>query len=98
MARETTYTYARDHLAELLDGVEGDRGVVIIRRRGHEDAALLAASELTGLLETAHLVRSPKNARRIFDALRHALDEEGAAVAVNTLRRDMGLETREGAG
>ncbi len=96
MARATTYTYARDNLAELLDAAETDREVVYIRRRGHRDEALVAASELAGLLETAHLLRSPKNARRLLASLRRALDADAAPETLYDLRRDLGLETAEG--
>ena len=70
---ETTYTDARADLARLLDRVAKDREVVLIRRRGREKVALVAESELSGLLETAHLLRSPRNARRLLAALRRAL-------------------------
>ena len=54
MPIQTTYTRARANLAALCDEVTANREVVIIQRRGIEDVAL-AAQELGGLLETAHL-------------------------------------------
>ncbi|OFZ97998.1 MAG: hypothetical protein A2Z64_14785 [Betaproteobacteria bacterium RIFCSPLOWO2_02_67_12] len=68
----TTYTRAREHLAALCDAVTGNRETVLIRRRGKEDVALIAASELRSLVETAHLAASPANARRLERALRDA--------------------------
>lgn len=68
----TTYTQAREKLAALCDAVTGNRETVIIRRRGKEDVALIAASELRSLVETAHLAASPANARRLGRALRDA--------------------------
>ena len=73
MAIDTTYTDARENLAKLLDRVTGDREVVFIRRRGRERVALVAADELEGLMETAHLLRSPRNATRLLTALRRAI-------------------------
>lgn len=70
MPRETTYTHGRDHFAELCKQVVADRDFVIIRRRGDEDVALVAAAELSGLLETDHLLRSPSNARRLLRAIK----------------------------
>ena len=64
MPIRTTYTRARANLAALCDEVTANREVVIIQRRGAEDVALVAAQELDGLLETAHLLRSPANAER----------------------------------
>lgn len=96
MASETSYTHARDNLATLLDRVTHDRDVVMIRRRGREDVALVAASELRSLLETAHLLRSPKNARRLLSALRRALARRGRPTTVEALRREYGLVERDG--
>jgi antitoxin YefM len=69
MAIQTTYTHARANLAVLCDKVTANREVVIIRRRNAEDVALIAAAELDSLLETAHLLRSPRNAERLLTAL-----------------------------
>ena len=54
MPHQTTDTNARDNFAKLCDQVTQDREVVVISRRGAEDVALVAAAELSGLLETAH--------------------------------------------
>jgi antitoxin YefM len=72
MAIETTYAYARDHLATLCGEAVDNREVIIIHRRGAEDVALISAAELSSLLETAHLLRSPKNAERLLTALTRA--------------------------
>jgi antitoxin YefM len=69
----TTYTQARASFAALCAAATEDREVVIIRRRGSADVALIAADELRSLEETAHLLRSPKNAERLLRALLRAL-------------------------
>lgn len=91
MALETTYTEARESLARLLDRVTNDREVVFIRRRGREKVALVAADELSSLMETAHLLRSPRNAARLLSALRRALKRGVAPQTVARLRRELGL-------
>jgi len=91
MPRHATYTYVREHLARLLEQVEADRDVVIINRRGHEAVALVPAGELESLVETAHLMRSPKNAERLLAALRRALARKGKAETVAELRARLGL-------
>jgi len=73
-----SYLYARSNLARILTAVEKSRKPVIIHRRGHEDIAIIPAVELEGLIETAHLVRSPENARRLLAALRRALESSRA--------------------
>ncbi len=69
----TSYTNARKNLAELLDRVEQENSVALITRRGHKDIAILPAEELTSLLESLHLLRSPRNAERLFAALEESL-------------------------
>jgi antitoxin YefM len=72
MPIETTYTQARANLAKLLDEVADNHETVVIRRRGKEDVAMIAATELSALVETAHLLRSPRNAQRLLTALARA--------------------------
>ncbi len=67
-----SYTQARARLAALCDEVVDNREAIIIRRRGKEDVALIAAAELRSLFETLHLVAAPANAKRLVRALRDA--------------------------
>jgi len=92
MTTEITYSQARANLARLLDNVTENREVVIIRRRNAEDAALIAASELTSLLETAYLLRSPANAERLLTALNDALKGEGRPMTLAELRAEVRLD------
>ena len=92
MSVEATYSHARAHLAELMNTAASTREAVIIRRRRGEDVALIALSELEGLLETAHLLRSPQNAERLLSALARARRGEGIPESVDDLRRELGLE------
>lgn len=87
----TTYTQAREKLAALLNEVTSSREPVVIRRRGAEDVALIAADELRSLMETAHLLRSPVNAERLLRALARARRSKLPSTNVAKLRRDLGL-------
>jgi len=93
---QTTYTEARKRLAALLDSAGDDRETVIITRRDHGDVALIAADELRSLEETAHLMRSPANARRLLDALERSLANDVSPQSADELRTELGLvaETR----
>lgn len=95
MAIQTTYTSARANLAKLLNDVTDQNEVVIIQRRGAADVALISASELSGLLETAHLLRSPKNAERLLAALQEARTQASDPQTVEDLRHEMGLGPKE---
>jgi antitoxin YefM len=95
MTIQTTYTQARDGLAKLLDQVTHNREVVVIQRRGEEEVAMIAASELESLMETAYLLRSPKNAERLLGVLGRALKNEGDELTTNELRARVGLVEKE---
>jgi len=91
MAVETTYTALRAGLAGFLNQVTDDREVVFVRRRGARDIAILPADELSSLMETAYLLRSPKNAERLLGALRRVENGEGRVETVEELRKSVGL-------
>jgi len=91
VATVTTYTTARATLAALCDEVSSTREPVIIRRRNAEDVALVSAEELESLMETAHLLRSPKNAERLLAALSRAQRNELKPSTVGDLRKQLGL-------
>jgi len=91
MPIETTYTALRENLASYLERVVDDREVVVVKRRGARDVAIIAADELTGLEETAYLLRSPKNAERLMRALNRAKRGEGNAESIDELRESIGL-------
>jgi antitoxin YefM len=95
MPIQTTYSNARENLASLLEQVTEDREIVIISRRGYDDVALVAVSELAGLLETAHLLRSPKNAQRLLKALRRAEARTRKPQPLEKLRQALGLDEKE---
>ncbi len=92
MTIQTTYTQARAQLAALLDQVTDDREIVIIQRRGSADVALIAADELAGLLETAHLLRSPANAERLLTALVRVQQRSEAPQTLDQLRHEVKLD------
>jgi len=91
---ETTYTNLRQSLASVLDRVVNDREVVIVRRKGDKKVAIVPADELAGLMETAHLLRSPKNAKRLLSALRRATSRKGKPESLDKLRQELQLASR----
>ena len=92
MSEHVTYSYARQNLATILREAEERQEPIIIRRRGHEDMALIPADELRSLEESAHLLRSPKNAQRLLQALQRALENCGVPETPGSLRSQVGLE------
>lgn len=92
MANRTTYTQARANLARLCDRVAETREPYVIERRNGENVALISEDELNSLLATAHLLQSPRNARRLADALERALGGEPDPSTLQELREDLELE------
>lgn len=89
---QTTYTNARAHFAGLCDEVTENREIVVIRRRKGGNVAMIAADELQSLVESAHLMRSPRNAERLLSALDRALKGGGEPAPLQALRSEVGLE------
>jgi len=92
MPIQTTYTNARSQFAKLWDEVINNQEVVIIKRRGTEDVALISADELSSLLETSHLLRSPKNVKRLLKSLERARSRENSPSSLKSLKKEVGLE------
>lgn len=64
-----SYTESRARYAEVLDAVINDREEVVITRAGHDPVVIVSLEDYESLRETAYLMRSPTNARRLLDAM-----------------------------
>jgi antitoxin YefM len=64
-----TYTAARENLAATINRVCEDNAPVMITRNRDQSVVMLSLAEYESLEETAHLLRSPANAKRLFDSL-----------------------------
>ena len=92
MHRVTTYSDLRAHLKSHCDRVAESGEPLIIRRRGGADVALVSLEELSGLEETAHLLRSPENTRRLLEAIEEVRSGNGVVMTVAELRSKFGLD------
>lgn len=63
------YTESRARYAEVLDSVINDREEIVITRAGRDSVVMVSLDDYESLRETAYLMRSPANARRLFDAM-----------------------------
>ena len=89
------YTTARNQLASLLDRVTNNQEIVIINRRNKPDVALIAKEELSSLLETLYLLRSPANAQELFKALAESQAMDDATLepqTISDLCQELGIE------
>jgi antitoxin YefM len=64
-----TYTAARANLAKTMDRVCDDHEPVIITRSGETSVVMLSLEDFNSMEETAYLLRSPKNAKRLLEAI-----------------------------
>jgi antitoxin YefM len=72
-----TYSESRANYAATLDAVVNDREEVIITRAGHEPVVIVALDEYESLRETAYLLRSPENARRLLASIERLEQGQG---------------------
>lgn len=92
MTIETTYSQAREQLKSLMDRAVADREVIVVRRRAGGDVAMIAADELESLVETAHLLRSSKNAQRLLSALARARSDSVEPTPLVDLQKKVGFD------
>ena len=73
-----SYTESRARYAEVLDSVLNDREEVVVTRAGHPSVVIVSLEDFESVRETAYLMRSPANARRLLDAMERLEDGKGA--------------------
>jgi antitoxin YefM len=76
--RTMTYSESRAKYAETLNAVVDDREEVVITRAGHEPVVIVSLEDYQSLKETAYLLRSPENARRLLASIARLESGEGA--------------------
>ncbi|HXH15360.1 MAG TPA: type II toxin-antitoxin system prevent-host-death family antitoxin [Sphingomonas sp.] len=76
-----TYSEARENLKSVIDKVAADRAPVMITRQRGENVVMISASEWAGMEETLYLLRSPRNAERLLEAVRGFEAGDAEAIA-----------------
>lgn len=66
-----TYTAVRANLAKTMDRVCDDHEALIITRNGEQSVVMLSLEDYKALEETAYLLRTPSNAKRLLSAIAH---------------------------
>jgi antitoxin YefM len=87
--KAVSYTSARENLASTMDRVCEDRDTVIITRKRQQSVVMMSLEDFEALQETAYLLRSPKNAKRLLEALSTSLAQEGESVQMADLRSEV---------
>lgn len=72
-----SYTSARSNLAKTMEQVCDDHAPVAITRKGEGAVVMISMADYQALEETAYLLRSPKNTRRLIEAVAQLEDGKG---------------------
>jgi antitoxin YefM len=73
-----TYTAARQNLAKTMEKVCNDHAPVIVTRKSSDSVVIMSLEDYEALEETAYLLRSPKNAQRLIEAIGQLEKGEGS--------------------
>jgi antitoxin YefM len=72
-----SYSHTRQHLAEIMDRVNDDHAPLLITRQNGRAVVMISLDDYNALEETAYLLRSPRNARRLMSSLDQLRDTVG---------------------
>jgi len=72
-----TYTAARQNLAKTMERVCNDRAPVIVTRKSSQSVVIMSLEDFEALEETAYLLRSPKNTRRLIESIAQLENSNG---------------------
>lgn len=93
LSKETSYSNARANLASILDEVVDQQQIFIVKRRNGKNVALITEDELSSLLESVYLLRSPENAKRLHRALKWSESKDAQPQTINELKQELELES-----
>ena len=78
-----SYTAARENLAATMDKVCEDHAPIVITRNREQAVVMMSLADFEALEETAYLLKSPKNAKRIMSAIAQLDAGKGVTRAVD---------------
>lgn len=91
MARSTSYSALRSNLKKALDRVCEDHEPLKVERKNGESVVVVSEADFSALEETAYLLRSPENARRLLNAIHGPRGRDRKFKSVNELRAQLGV-------
>jgi antitoxin YefM len=78
-----TYTAARQNLAKTMEKVCKDHAPVIVTRKTTDSVVIMSLEDYEALEETAYLLRSPKNTRRLIESITQLEEGKGSERALS---------------
>jgi antitoxin YefM len=91
MQRAVSYSELRRKLKAVCDQVCDRHEALLIKRRRGGDVVLMAKEDYESLEETAYLLSSPENARRLFEALRRRSEDRSVFASIEALKNEVGV-------
>jgi antitoxin YefM len=91
MQRAVSYSELRKKLKTVCDQVCDRHEPLLIKRRSGGDVVLMAKEDYESLEETAYLLSSPENARRLLEALRRRSEDRSVFASIEALRHEVGV-------
>jgi len=73
-----TYTAARQNLAKTMESVCKDHAPIIVTRKSTDSVVIISLEDYEALEETAYLLRSPKNTRRLIESIVQLEEGQGS--------------------
>ncbi|MFC1603300.1 type II toxin-antitoxin system Phd/YefM family antitoxin [Pseudomonadota bacterium] len=67
--KAVSYTAVRSNLAKTMEHICDDHEPVVITRKNERSVVMLSLEDYESLEETAYLLRSPKNTRRLIESI-----------------------------
>jgi antitoxin YefM len=95
MTRQVLYTEAQTNLDQLCNQAVESGEAIVIQRPNRANVVLLSEKELSSLLETLYLFRSPANATKLLSALQRANAKTTQPQSVDELLKNLGLDEDE---
>ena len=72
-----SYSLTRQHLSEIMNKVSDDRAPIMITRQKGSPVVMMSLDDYNALEETAYLLRSPKNAKRLMESIEQLMTQGG---------------------
>ncbi len=86
-----SYSKLRSNLKSALDRAVDDHEVIVVERAGGRDAVLVSRQDYESLAETAYLLRSPANAKRLLSAVKRTKALRKTLKSTRALRDAVGV-------
>lgn len=79
LMKALSYTAMRSNLAKTMESICDDHEPVVITRKNERSVVMLSLEDYESLEETAYLLRSPKNMKRLIESIAQLENGDGSS-------------------